>query len=94
MGEKKGKVKRYLQSPEERQGIHDEKLLNLLLASMAQGHAVGKVELVEETAIINCPAADFRSYSEATLIWDDRRLQALRNTSSLRPRVCPRALQV
>ena len=34
---------------------------------MVQGHAVGKVELVEETAVINCPAADFCNYSEAAL---------------------------
>lgn len=86
VGEKKGKFKRYLKSPGERQGICDEKLLNLLFASMVQGHAVGKVGLIEETAVINCPAADFCNCSEATLMWDDRRLQLLRNTSSLRPR--------
>lgn len=58
-GEKKERFKRYLQSPGKRQGIDHEKLLNLLLAPVTQGHAAGKVELAEETAVTHCPAADF-----------------------------------
>ena len=43
------KFERYPKSPGERQGIPDEKLPNLLLASMVQAHAVGKVGLTEDT---------------------------------------------